>query len=207
VDVFTNSVEELIEASQHYQARLLQFATEHYRRRKRERVHGVIPFMLTDPWPCVSWSVVDHLRRPKPGYHALARAMQPLLPSIEAASDTYPGDDPFDPDPCVFGIWWINDTHESHPGATLGWRLLSAGGAELDRAERRVDVFADGARRVVQAGPFDLPPGGYAIESRLVDAHDRPLGENRWEFTVTEAPDWPDPEADTAVGRPEEVGS
>jgi beta-mannosidase len=212
VDVFTNSVEELVAASQHYQARLLQFATEHYRRRKRERVQGVIPFMLTDPWPCISWSVVDHLRRPKPGYHALARAMQPVLPSIEAASDTYPGDDPFDPDPCVFGVWWINDTHESHPGATLEWRLVGVDGTELDRAERRVDVFADGARRVLQAGPFDLPPGAYVIESRLVDRGGRPLGENRWEFTVTEAPAWPEPVADDAAeqhpgGGREEVGS
>jgi beta-mannosidase len=207
VNVFANTVEEIVEATQRYQARLLQFATEHYRRRKRERVQGVIPFMLVDPWPCVSWSVVDHLRRPKLGYDALARAMQPVLPSIEAASDAYPGDDPFDPDPCVFGVWWVNDRHESYPGASLGWRLVTAGGRELDRAERRVDVFADGARRVLQAGPFELAPGAYALESWLIDADGRPLGENRWDFSVNAAPDWPAEVAGDVATEQEEVGS
>lgn len=207
VNVFVNTVEEIVEATQRYQARLLQFATEHYRRRKRERVQGVIPFMLVDPWPCVSWSVVDHLRRPKLGYHSLARAMQPVLPSIEAASDTYPGDDPFDPDPCVFGVWWVNDRHEAYPGASLGWRLVTAEGRELDRAERRVDVFADGARRVLQAGPFDLPPGEYALESWLAAADGRPLGENRWDFSVTDAPAWPAEVTGSAAAEQEEVGS
>jgi len=211
VNVFTNSVTEIIAATQRYQARLLQFSTEHYRRRKRERVQGVIPFMLVDPWPCVSWSVLDHLRRPKLGYHALARAMQPVLPSIEAATDSYPGDEPFEPDPCVFGVWWINDRHESYPEATLGWRLVDADGRRLDGDERRVDVFADGARRVMQAGPFDLSPGEYAIESRLDDAAGRTLGTNRWEFSVTEAPEWPaarDAEArDEHVERSEQQGA
>ena len=203
VNVFTHSVEELVEATQRYQARLLQFATEHYRRRKRERVQGVIPFMLTDPWPCVSWSVLDHLRRPKRGYRALARAMQPLLPSIEAAGDTYPGDDPLDPDTCVFGVWWINDRHESYPDASLGWRVVADDGRELARAERRVDVLPDDARRIMQAGPFDLPPGEYAIETWLVDAEGGTLGDNRWEFSVTEAPAWEDPVAAGAAERAE----
>ena len=184
VNLFVHSAEEIVAATQRYQARQLQFATEHYRRRKRERVHGVVPFMLVDPWPCISWSVLDHHRNPKPGYHALARAMQPLLPSIEAATDSYPGDDPFEPEPVVFGIWWINDEHRTYPGAELSWRLVDASGAVLDEGAATVDVLADAARRVLQAGPFDLPPGRYAVESRLGAADGRTLGGNRWDFEV-----------------------
>jgi beta-mannosidase len=184
VTLLTHSVSEIIEATQHYQARLLQFATEHYRRRKRERVQGIMPFMLVDPWPCISWSVVDHLRVPKAGYHAIARAMQPVLPSIEAATDTYASDDPFGSEPVVFGIWWINDLHHAFRGAELSWTLVDAGGTPLESGARLVDVFADGARRVLQAGPFDLGPGRYAIESRLTDADGVELGTNRWDFTV-----------------------
>lgn len=187
VTLLTHSVPEIIEATQHYQARLLQFATEHYRRRKRERVQGILPFMLVDPWPCISWSVVDHLRTPKAGYHAIARAMQPVLPSIEAATDTYPHADPLATEPTVFGIWWINDLHHAFPGARLSWRLVDAAGTPLESGGRRVDVFADGARRVLQAGPFDLEPGRYAIESRLADADGVELGTNRWDFTVIDS--------------------
>lgn len=192
VNLFTHSVPELIEASQRYQARQLQFATEHYRRRKRERVQGVIPFMLVDPWPCISWSVVDHLRHPKLGYHALARAMQPVLPSIEAADDTYPGDDPFEPEPVVFGIWWINDLHRTFPAASLSWRLVDPRGAELASVSTTTDVLADAARRVLQAGPFDLAPGRYALETTISDRSGAVLGSNRWDFVVTEPPSLPE---------------
>ena len=51
-----------------------------------------------------------------------------------------------------------------------------------------MQVFADAARRVLQAGPFDLPPGSYAIESRIATATGEVLGTNRWAFTITPAP-------------------
>lgn len=207
VTLLTHSVSDIIDATQHYQARLLQYATEHYRRRKRERVQGIMPFMLVDPWPCISWSVVDHLRTPKSGYHAIARAMQPVLPSIEAATDVYPGADPLASEPTVFGIWWINDLHRAFRGAELSWQLVDARGTVLDSGARRVDVFADGARRVLQAGPFDLPAGRYAIESRLTDAEGTELGTNRWDFSVIDAPTLDLGPPDPAPGAGQPTGS
>jgi len=179
VNVLADSVEEIIERTQRYQARLLQFATEVYRRKKGERVQGLMPFMLVDPWPCISWSVVDHLRRPKLGYAALARAMQPVLPSIEAGDDRYGPDEP-----PVFGIWWINDLARSFRSAVLSWQLVDSAGTVLDSAHRSVHLTADAARRVLQAGPFALAPGEYAIESQIHGADGRQLGSNRWEFTM-----------------------
>jgi len=183
VNVLADSVEEIIERTQRYQARLLQFATEVYRRKKGERVQGLMPFMLVDPWPCISWSVVDHLRRPKLGYAALARAMQPVLPSIEAGDDRYGPDEP-----PVFGIWWINDLARSFRSAVLSWQLVDDVGTVLDTAHQTVHVTADGARRVMQAGPFAVAPGGYAIEAQLHAADGRQLGSNRWEFTMFDHP-------------------
>ena len=179
VNVLANSAEEIIERTQHYQARLLQFATEVYRRKKGERVQGLMPFMLVDPWPCVSWSVVDHLRRPKLGYTALARAMQPVLPSIEAEGDEYGIDEP-----PVFGVWWINDLPRTFRDAQLVWRLVDQSGGELATGRRTVQVRADTARRVLQAGPFQLAPGSYALETSLAAADGAELGTNRWEFRV-----------------------
>jgi beta-mannosidase len=182
VTLLTHSVEEVIERTQRYQARLLQYATEVYRRKKRERVQGVMPFMLVDPWPCVSWSVIDHLRRPKAGYHALARAMQPVLPSIEADSDRYGPDD----DPPAFFVWWVNDHHRSFVDSTLAWRLVDAEATHLDGAATTVHLHADAARRVMQAGPFRLAPGWYGLEADLHDREGVLLGANRWDFEVVD---------------------
>ncbi len=188
VTVLTHTIDEIIERTQHYQARSLQYSTEVYRRKKRERVQGVIPFMLVDPWPCVSWSVLDHLRRPKAGYQALARAMQPVLASIEGDGDRFTTDEP-----PVFGVWWINDLARALRGAELWWRLVTADGEVLATDRRTVHVLPDAARRVMQAGPFRVPPGRYAIEA-AIDHDGHTLGANRWEFTV----------ADTSSGAAEE---
>jgi beta-mannosidase len=183
VNVLADPVERIIERTQHYQARLLQFATEVYRRKKGERVQGLMPFMLVDPWPCISWSVVDHLRRPKLGYAALTRAMQPVLPSIEASGDRYGPDEP-----PVFGIWWINDLARSFRSAVLSWQLVDTAGSTLGSAQQTVHVTADAARRVMQAGPFMIAPGSYAIEAQLHSADGRQLGSNRWDFIVLDHP-------------------
>ena len=65
--------------SQAYQAEVLKHATELFRRRKYRPTGGTFAFMLNDPAPAISWSVVDWRRRPKAAYDAIARAMRPVL--------------------------------------------------------------------------------------------------------------------------------
>jgi beta-mannosidase len=68
-----------IAGTQAYQAEVLKHATELFRRREYRPTGGTFAFMLNDPAPAVSWSVVDWRRRPKAGYVALADAMRPVL--------------------------------------------------------------------------------------------------------------------------------
>ena len=75
---------QFIANSQAYQANLLKYATETYRRAKYDPMQGIVQFMFADAWPAISWSVLDYHRRPKAGYAALQTAMQPVLPSIDA---------------------------------------------------------------------------------------------------------------------------
>jgi beta-mannosidase len=74
-----SSVEALIANTQAYQARLLQFAAENLRRQAQQPVTAIFQFMFVEHWPSMNWGVVDYLRTPKPGYHALRRAYQPIL--------------------------------------------------------------------------------------------------------------------------------
>ncbi|RJP17188.1 MAG: hypothetical protein C4520_17315 [Candidatus Abyssobacteria bacterium SURF_5] len=71
-----------VETSQRVQAFALQTAIEHYRRRKYE-CSGVIFWQLNDPWPAISWSVVDYYRNPKLAYHALKDIYNPILVSLK----------------------------------------------------------------------------------------------------------------------------
>ncbi len=73
------SREAYIRASQDYQAHLLRFAIERFRRQKFAICGGVLIFQLVDGFPGITWAIVDHARRPKRAYRAVAEAFAPLL--------------------------------------------------------------------------------------------------------------------------------
>lgn len=81
------SLEDFINNSQKYQYLLLKCAIESYRRDKR--MTGIFQFMFMDPWPAITWSVVDYWRKPKLGYKALQIGFQPVLISFVVGRDRY----------------------------------------------------------------------------------------------------------------------
>lgn len=66
-------------ATQVYQAELIRHHVEVLRRLKYRPAGGFCVFALNDPAPVVSWSVLDHERRRKLGYHALQAACAPVI--------------------------------------------------------------------------------------------------------------------------------
>jgi beta-mannosidase len=72
------TLDELIASSQAHQAKLIRHHAEFIRSLKGEPSRGLHVFAFNDCWPAVTWSIVDYYRNPKPAYHALATAMQPV---------------------------------------------------------------------------------------------------------------------------------
>ena len=66
-------------ATQVYQAELIRHHIEVLRRLKYRPTGGFCMFALNDPAPVVSWSVIDHERRPKLAFEALRHACEPVI--------------------------------------------------------------------------------------------------------------------------------
>ena len=67
------------DATQAYQAALIQLQVEDLRRIKHSPTGGFAHFCFGDGHPAVTWSVLDHARVPKLGYYALRDACRPVL--------------------------------------------------------------------------------------------------------------------------------
>ena len=161
------TLDEFIWNTQNYQAALIRFATETYRRAKWTRITGIYQFMFVEDWPSITWAVVDYYRRPKRGYHTMREAMQPVLPSIE-----YTIDDPSQP----LSLWVVNDRHLAYPKATLKWRLNGQDGSAA------VDVPPDGVIKVRAIGTAEeIARGKTKLEVWLHDANGAELGRNTLE--------------------------
>jgi len=171
------SLDEFIENSQAYQANLIQFATEAYRREKSGGVTGIVQFDFTDPWPAITWSVLDYWRAPKPAYDALRRAMQPLLPSFQVPGRIEAGK----ANPSVFCV--VNDTLSAYPQARCEWRLEDLNGY-IASATFPVDIPANGVSARINVTLPSVVPGRSQLLVTLTDPQGRVLAENRYEFRV-----------------------
>lgn len=73
------NINEFVSNSQNYQAELIQFSISCYRHRKASDVTGLFHFLMLEPWPAISYSILDYFRKPKAGFFALKKAMQPII--------------------------------------------------------------------------------------------------------------------------------
>jgi beta-mannosidase len=81
-----------IRASQEYQAHLLHFAIDRWRRQKFAHCGGVLVSQFVDSFPGIGMAIVDHARRPKRAFRSVADAFAPLyltadLPENDAGVD------------------------------------------------------------------------------------------------------------------------
>ncbi|MEM7252633.1 MAG: sugar-binding domain-containing protein [Pseudomonadota bacterium] len=172
------SVEELIDNTQQYQAQLIQFAIESYRRQRYEPVGGIFQFMLVEDWPSINWGVLDYWRNPKPGYFAMKRGFQPVLPSIEWQKQTYgPGES------VTFNVWAINDLQQRFADAQLSVSVARDGDV-VDEQHFPLDLRADSGRPVFAWSKSALEAGAYTADVVIEDANGIVLGENQYQFEV-----------------------
>jgi hypothetical protein len=170
------SLDDFIKSSQEYQAQLIQFGTECYRRAKYTKVTGIVQFDFTDPWPAVTWSVLDYWRVPKAGYQALKRSMQPILPSLRIPEKIEAGKAA----PVSFFI--INDLAESFSIAKCEWHLGNENG-DVASASFPVDIPADAISPDVKLTLPSLRPGKYSLGITLTTGS-RVLGENAYQIMI-----------------------
>jgi beta-mannosidase len=146
-------VETLVEASQRAQAYGLQVAIEHFRRRKAHGCGGVLVWQLNEPWPAISWALVDFFRQPKPSYYAAKQLFSPVLVSVEYPLAPYQSGDQFHGD-----VWVINDGHEALHGCQPMVSLWTGGLLSAEPFLRTVDIPADSAEMVGRV-QWTLPRG------------------------------------------------
>ena len=164
------SWQDLIAKSQTYQAFVLKYHTECYRRMKYQPCNGALMFTFNDCWPAVTWSVVDYFRRPKQGYYALQQAFAPLHIMLNwgAPLVTIPGT------PWQAEVLVVNDLPRAFTGLTAGWLVRhDATGVILGEGTLPCDAPADCPATAIGALTFHPPaetaPGACTIALRLTD--------------------------------------
>jgi beta-mannosidase len=157
---YAGSTEQLIYASQQYQADSVRYRVEHMRRH-RGRCMGALYWQLNDIWGGTSWASIDYFGRYKALQYAAKRFFAPVLLScqengmmqhrgnINAQSGTYE-------ERCSYKLCVTNDTRNEFSGLVVA-TVRDAQGNVLASSEQSVKVPALSALWT-QEQPFDFDP-------------------------------------------------
>jgi beta-mannosidase len=166
-----------VRETQIYQAELLKHATELFRRRKYRPTGGAFAFMLNDPAPAISWSVVDWRRRPKAAYEVLAAAMSPVLICSEYPRERYVVDENIS-----LPLFVVNDLPQSL--GWIGWTWdLYVEGATVAYGSGNTEIPADSVVRLGQARA-KLSSTGHAVLRLVLLGEGEADKTNSYEFIV-----------------------
>jgi beta-mannosidase len=172
------SVETLIEASQRAQSNGLQIAVEHYRRRKAQGCGGALVWQLNEPWPAISWALVDHFRRPKLAYETIARLFNPVLISLDYMPQRFGAGRRFGP-----AVWIVNDRPEAFPGCRVEIALWNKAHQRVLEWVHVTDIAADSAE-VVGHLTWILPPDSAGLVTCRLTRDGEVLGVNEYDLDV-----------------------
>jgi beta-mannosidase len=167
---------DFVRKTQRYQAEVLKHAAELFRRCKYHPTGGTFAFMLNDPAPAISWSVVDWRRRPKTAYETLKTAMNPVLICAEYPQEKYEAGTRIS-----LPLFVVNDLARGLGEVSWNWELL-LGESSIARGGGQTEILADSVLRVGKAAAA-LPASGSAL-LRLRLYGEGVTARNEYEFTV-----------------------
>ncbi|MDD5698425.1 MAG: glycoside hydrolase family 2 TIM barrel-domain containing protein [Victivallaceae bacterium] len=176
-----DSLEQLIELSQRIQAEGLKYAIEHYRRSKYQ-TSGCMFWSFNDPWPAVSWSVVDWYNRPKMAYEAVKNAYAPVLISLSYAKRKWKRNAKF-----ISEVWIVNDLHQTFPDCNAEIAIIDEPGKVLKKfVIEKISVLPDQAERIDQL-EWRIPArgaGNFEVELKLKNDCNSELSTNKYHFHI-----------------------
>jgi len=182
-----NSLEEFIENSQNYQAKLLKYAIENYRKNKYSKVTGIFQFMFVDNWNAITWSVVDYFRRPKKGYNVLKTVYQPVLIGMDLEREKISLNEIIS----FSNIWIVNDTLDKYENASAVVSLFRDKKIVTEKRLETGCISSDAVKHFsnphLSEGLRNLnlkEKGKYVIKIELIDNADNVISKNSYKIEV-----------------------
>lgn len=164
-----------VEATQIYQAGLLRRQVETLRRLKYRPSGGFCVHFLADPAAAISASLLDHDRRPKPAFEAIAEACRPVIVVADRLPvRVKPGD------PVALDVHVVSDEREPLVDCVVDADLTWPGGSHHWRYTGTVE--ADSVARIATLS-WIVPdaPGLATLNLRLSGAA---VAANRYDTTI-----------------------
>ena len=184
-----NSLEEFIDNSQTYEAKVVKEQIEYLRQRKYDPVGSMYLYYWSDPAPVIGSGLLDYFRRPYKVYDSMKAVYTPVLVSLEWDKDPYVigRDKIYAPATNFMGKVWVTNDLGLLPDSQIEWEIV---GKETNKVEAKnsfkANLPADTAK-VVDHIVWTIPPdvrGEHVVKMRVKDNKGNILSENYTDIIV-----------------------
>lgn len=142
-------------------------------REQRDPCSGVAFWQFNEPWPAVSWAVIDRAGRPKQAYEMLRRVFQPVLVAARFRWRRYRAGDNFTAE-----IWVVSDEPQDRTGCHIQAQL----DGRVVWSQDEIDLPAALARPVGTVSVrLDAKPAEFSL---ILSQCGTTLALNRYDLTV-----------------------
>lgn len=175
-----HSIHDWIDASQDYQAWVVKFMSETFRRDPRMVSFAIHLFI--DAWPG-GWmkTIMDVDRQPKKAYFAYRDALEPLMTSIRSdRRHFWAGEE------VPFELWISNDLNESYDNYSIHYQI-EEGGKVLFSSKEKANIPINSAQfqGFFKYKTVDVKKRtSYVLRTSLVDGNGKHIHQNTFDFEV-----------------------
>jgi len=185
-----NSLEEFINNSQTYEAKVIKEQIEFLRQHKYSPVCSMYLYYWSDACPIIGSGLFDYYRRPYKAYYAMKAVYTPVLVSLEWNKDPYVigWEKLWRPvDPFIGKLWVTSDLDTSVENAVLSWELVNAATKEIIMTgSQTVTLPADSSQVYGEVVWDDMSKlrGQYLVNMKVTDKDGKELSTNYFDFTI-----------------------
>jgi beta-mannosidase len=183
-----NSLEEFIDNSQSYEAKVVKEQIETCRQRKYRPVSSMYLYYWSDPTAMIGSGLLDYYRRPYKVYDSMKAVYTKVLISLEWNADPYiiGRDKIYHAASDFAGKVWVTNDMEFQKDCTVSWKIVSEKGqTELENTFVS-NLQADSSEvtdHIVWHIPADAG-GGYSVRMKVQDGKGNVLSENYTDLIV-----------------------
>ncbi|MFN8009513.1 MAG: glycoside hydrolase family 2 TIM barrel-domain containing protein [Terriglobia bacterium] len=182
VDRNIQSIQELVDDSQLYQAFIFKYATEAYRRKKYHSINGTRIWAYGEVTPGIRFNFLDYYRVPKMGYYFLKRAQERFALNFayeEALESQVSGK------LLRIPVWVINDFRREVP-LDIQCEILNLDGKQIWSKGFSGTIASDGSGEVgIIEWTTPDTPGVYVLRGRAAERGGKLVAENSTFIKVT----------------------
>ena len=182
VDRDVRTAQEFVDDSQLYQAFIMKYATEAYRRKMHNPINGIRFWAYVEAAPGIQWGIVDYNRIPKMAYYFLkqAEAQFDLNFAYERALESQVSGTEM-----KIPVWIVNE-HRREVPVNVQVAIVDLQGRKVWGKDFQATVTGDGSQQVGQVD-WVTPdtPGVYVLKGQATEVGGKLHAEDRTFIKVT----------------------